>query len=214
MRPTLLTNEALRERRRRYHNTAPYPSLPSSSTSLGRHINASFEKWALTYRNLDRAYVSLHARYLEKVDDGDTERAEKVLGNLTRLQLLLENYHHSCLVQCSFYYGEDMLYFIARRQLVLFALYEGALGPDIPLGLSLGETADETDTFRLLGDKCTTPIRECIYVEGQCLSHVNDFLRQWVDADEDRARRYAVFCTMPASAHSIDTARREMKKKQ
>jgi hypothetical protein len=204
MHPTRLTNEALRERRQRYYAHEPCRSLPVLSSSLQRR----FDDWFFysggphSHRDVEDTYARLLDHFLsppplaESADDDNTP--ETILSDLTRLQLLLEYTRHSHFIICSLSFRRgSYYYFSAKRQLVLFAIYEGAHGPDIPTN---------TGSFRLTGDDRLLSLSEFIYPFGDRLMHVSDFLQEWVDADEDRAMRYALFCKMPVSKQSVETA--------
>jgi hypothetical protein len=213
MHPSRLTNEALRERRRRYYREETCRSLPCLSERLWGYFDDEFyhiTQEVYTRNDIENAYKIYLNKFLSETKDDTDDMDETCLRELTQLQLMMEYTRHCQFCMCYIY---DLRYhafttFTARRQLVLFAIYEGALGPDIPLK----EQADEPEYFRLVGDDNIAEIDECVFAECRHLTHVGDFLQRWVEADGERARRYAFFCKMPASKRSIKTAYREMSK--
>jgi hypothetical protein len=207
-----LTNDVLRERRRRFYRDAPYNVPPLSSDEFARYVNETgfgitkAKANDLFARSVDSSFIRE-----EEEDDEDTTTFPSAVGDLVRI---LDQAEYSPYVICSFMLPSscEEYYFAVRRDVILFFIYEGVGAPFFPCSradVGRSRALCEGDTFHFT-DHGPISFKELVYppshTNSREISHVGKLMEQLIHRYPDRAERYRIFCTIAASRQSINEA--------
>lgn len=239
-----LTTKRLREIQYRHYREEPYFSPPSLPDALVRQFQGRFS--GPSREDIESLYQSSLAALVDSIDkdndsynieDGDEDSSveedddnishsddEACPEALTPLGLLLDYdrlSEYGLFVIVFHALPSERFKFSAKRSLVTFAIYEGALGPSIPFCPHEDELSHDSaycqfshllpQQFQLLDDETILCFEEEVYDvprghDWSMGNFIERFLKEWIKSDREREKRYTIFCCSPTSRHTLKEA--------